>query len=218
MNKQNIIFSAIGRILFQPSVEFSATFPLMTQLLQKALIIDFTINENQRFREYIWTRDDNTTCGWLCQLEHCVPQGRNLIPEHILFSKIVGGIQKIWFENKAIRTNTFIDNNNFTFSLSDSTIGIGDWEKKYISDCNDNNIKPLNIDDFVTFGLESNGNTIFYHKDTKEVFLFAHDGYSVFDIAEVDNQPNYTIHKFLDISTFVDYVEMLATQWLKIVK
>lgn len=218
MNKQRIAFSGIGTTHFQPSEEFSSKFPNMTQLLKKALVINFIINENQRFREYIWTKNDGSTCGWLCQLEHCIPQGRNIISEHILFSKNVGGILKYWSENKRLLPDSLIDNNVFTFSLTDTFIGIGSWEEKYISDCNNNAIKPLNINNFVTFALEANGNTTFYHKDTTEVFLFAHDGYSVFDIIEAEHQPNYTIHKFVNIKTFSDYVEVLATQWLKIVE
>lgn len=218
MNKQqNIDFTGIGGGHFDPTSEFIDTFPKMTELLQKPLVVDFAINRHQRFRQYIWSRNNSKSIGWLCRLEHCVPQGRNIIGEHILFSKNVGGIIKYWIDDKGITSNTFIDNNHFTFSLPDTHSGIGGWEDNYLSDCSDIGVEPLDVKDFVTFALEANGNTTFYHKDTKEVFFFAHDGYSPIDITLLSGQPDYSIHKFDNVTTFVDYAEALASQWLNII-
>jgi hypothetical protein len=215
--QQNIEFTGFGGGHFSPTNEFKHTFPKMTELLGKALVVDFAINRHQRFRQYIWAQENSKSIGWLCRLEHCVPQGRNIIPEHILLSNTVGGIVEYWIDDKSINVDTFIDNNHFTFSLPDTHSGIGGWEEHYISDCANAGFTPLETKDFVTFALEANGNTTFYHKDTKEVFFFAHDGYSPIDIALLEGQPDYTIHKFDSVTTFVDYAEALATQWLSII-
>lgn len=218
-NKNDIVFSTIGGGKFSPSPEFIELFPEMNRLLQSSVVIDFTIDNNQKFRQYIWIKSDKSTVGWLCRLEHCIPQGRNIIDEHALLSCQVGGIIDYWV-NKSyeIDTDTFIDNNNFTFSLVNSGTGIGGWEKLYLSACENEELVPLDTSDFVTFALEANGNTTFYNKNTKEVFYYAHDGYFPIDIFSINGQPEYTIHKFDGIETFTDYVETLAVQWQKIIK
>lgn len=218
MKQHDIIFSSISDRKVTFSKEFSSLFPELSNLISKASVVDFTINSNRRFRQYIWTKKDGSTNGWLCNLEHCTPQGRNIIEEHELLSKSVGSIIECWTSDEDAKVETFIDNNNFTFSLVDTTKGIAGWEDNYLELCEEESISPLDINDFVTFALEANGNITFYNYKTKEVFYYAHDGYYAFDISLVDKQPEYSIHTIDGVSTFVDYVEQLAKQWLAIVR
>lgn len=218
MNKQpyvNFTNIADGKGTFEK--EFQATFPKLNNLLLKASWIDFTINNNQLFRQYIWVDKDGNTSGWLCHMEHCVPRGRNIIDEHALLSKNVGTIVQYWMGGHRT-VETFLNANEYTFSMKDAAIGIGGWEKKYIEACKSEGVDPINTKQFVTFALETNGNTTFYDSETKEVFFFAHDGYSPIDISILKGQPEYTIHKFDNVNTFTDYAEQLACQWEKVVK
>lgn len=196
--------------------EFQTMFPTLNKLLLKASWIDFTINGNQLYRQYIWTDKQGNTSGWLCHMEHCVPRGRNIIQEHAVLSKNVGTIVQYWMGgHRAI--DTFLKANEHTFTLKDAVIGMGGWEENYLAACKSEGIEPLDVNEFVTFALEANGNTTFYNSNTKEVFFFAHDGYSPIDLSIVKGQPEYTIHKFDLVNTFTDYAEQLAHQWEKVI-
>lgn len=209
--KQNLNFTNMGGGTVELSSEFQSTFPTLSALLAKAKVVDFTVNTTQVFRQYIWFHADGTSSGWLCQMEHCVPVGRNLIQEHILLAKNMGSILHYWGKDK--ETETFVDANEFTFMMKDSYPGIGSWNEIYKNRCQDDNVEPLDLTKFVGFALEANGNVTLYNHETKEVFLYAHDGYSSLDIKLVQGQPEYTIHQFVGTTSFVDYVEQLAKQW-----
>lgn len=219
MEKRNqVVFNNIcdGHVVL--SDEFVALFPKMTQLLNKASKVEFTLNGNKRFRQYIWTNADGHTTGWLCRLEHCTPVGRNLIDEHILLSNTMGGIVDYWLADRSEDTKTFIDANIFTFSLTDSRVGVGGWENKYAEACKLHNVEPQDINDFVTFALESNGNTTFYNHKSKEVFVYLHDDYSPFETTPVDDCRDCALFTYDGVTDFVSFVEQLAQQWLDIVK
>lgn len=215
-NNKNVVFDTIHGAQVKFPLEFKEQFPLMTELLEMAKVVEFTIGGNQRFRQYIWVHNDGTTSGWLCCLEHCVPQGRNIIPEHILLSKNVGGIIDYWSNSKS--KETFIDANTFTFSLVNTFKGIGGFEDDYIRKCEVEEINPLDIDDFVTFALEKNGCVTAYNYKTKEVFMYLMDGYTSFAFSVAEGHPEYTLHQLHSAKNFVEYVEELASQWLHIVK
>ena len=215
--RNQVIFDKMCSGKIELPKEFVSLYPTMSQLLQQATIIDSILNGNQRFRQYIWLKGESCF-GWLCQLEHCTPQGRNIIPEHILLAHQLGGIIQYWSNDKhETSTDTLIDANKFTFPLTLSFKGMGGVEDHYLKTCENNNTTPLDSNDFVTFALEANGNTTFYQKDTKEVFYYSFDGYSPIGVNLVEGQPEYTIHKLAEVNTFIDYVETLAKQWLTII-
>lgn len=216
MKNNQIIFNHIEDAHVQISKEFAALYPYMTQLLDKASKIEFTLNGNQRFRQYIWTNANGHTSGWLCKLEHCTPQGRNLTDEHILLAWTMGGIIDYWLADESKDAQSFIQANDFTFSLTDSHVGIGGWEDNYIRQCKTKGIEPLDTSNFVTFALEANGNTTFYDYNTKEVFIYLHDDYSPFATTPANEYQGVTVYRYNDARYFNSYVEQLAMQWLRI--
>lgn len=218
MKNNQVIFNEIHDGKMELPSDFASLFPRMTSLLDKAYKVEFTLNSNQRFRQYIWTNGKGGATGWLCKLEHCVPQGRNIIAEHILLSKCVGGIVEYWLDDRTEDADSFIDANEFTFSLVDSTVGIGGWEDNYVNECKEQGVEPLDTSEFLTFALEANGNTTFYSHITKEVFVYLHDDYSPFEITPHKGHPLCTIYQYDKAQTFVEYVETLADQWLQVIQ
>lgn len=216
MNNKQIIFNSIGDGHVDLSTEFVALFPKLTQLLEEASKVEFTLNGNQRFRQYIWTNPEGKTSGWLCKLEHCIPQGRHLIEEHILLAKTMGGIINCWLSDDIKDFVSLIDANKYTFSLTDSHVGIGGWEDDYRNEVHKD--QPLDVSKFVTFSLEVNGNTTCYNSETKEVFAYLHDDYSPFKNTPLDEQSLCALYRYDDAKTFIDYVELLADQWLTALK
>lgn len=215
VNNKTITFDNIRNGEADFSKEFVTLFPKLAQLLKRAITIELTLNGNQRFRQYIWTNQKGETSGWLCKLEHCVPQGRHLIDEHILLAKTIGGIIEYWLTDQPRDPNSFIDSNIFTFSLTNSHIGIGEWEHNHASDCKTNDGDTLDPNRFVTFALEANGNSTFYDYETKEVFIYLHDDYSPFATIPI---PGHSIYRYNAVTTFTDYVEALAQQWSEALK
>jgi len=101
----------------------------------------------------------------------------------------IGGIEES-YEEQECETEKLTDNQNFLFIKSECESGFDkDWKDYYSDICEEDNLKPLNTDNLLSFAVEANGNTTYYDLKTKKVLLFATD------------------HCF-------DYVEKLAKQWL----
>jgi len=217
MRKQrDISLGKMNGVLFKPSQEFESTFPALASLLRKATVIDFVAENNQSFRQYIWTHKTGCTTGWLCRMEHQRPQDVTYISEHLLLAKQVGGIIHYWcgHENDVL---TVIDNNNFTFTLKDCTTGLGGHEDYYYELCEEE-AAPLDISKFTVFALEANGDITLYNTETKQVYVFLPGDYSPFEFTPVEGQPLGTFYKYDRAETFVEFVELLAKQWLEIIK
>jgi hypothetical protein len=204
---QNIHFDNIESGKLALSAEFISTFPTLAALLKTATVLDFTINNNQRFRQYSWALASQQSCGWLCQLEHVTPQDKAFIAEHILLVKNIGGIVNSWGNF----SETLLTAKNFLFGLQVSFNGI-DTEDNYLAACEADDLTPIDLTQVITFAMDANGDCTFYDKNTKKIFLHAQSGYSDFDITLLDNQPEYSIYRYVQIHTFVDYVETLASQ------
>ena len=189
------------------SNKFQDTFPILTNLIQESRKLNLKIN-NQEYRLYSWTNKDNISIGWLNKIESDSTNDFELIEEHELLLKEIGGIQESYSQPEPSLTN----NQNFLFIKSECSKGIGGWDDYYEEMCKEENKQQIDYKDFICFVQEANGDVTLYDKNTKEVFLFAHD--HCFDNVEfLENQPEYTFHKINGIKTFVDYVESLATEW-----
>jgi hypothetical protein len=189
------------------SDKFQETFPILTNLIQKSRKLKLTIN-NQVYRLFYWTNKDNISIGWLNKIESDKTNEIQLIEEHELLLKEIGGIQESYNQPEPSLTN----NQNFLFIKSEGSKGIGAWDDYYEELCKEENKPQIDYKDFICFVQEANGDLTLYDKTTKEVLLFAHD--HCFDNVEfLENQPEYTFHKINEIETFVDYVENLATEW-----
>jgi hypothetical protein len=187
--------------------DFQATFPILTKLIQKSSVLNLTIN-NQSYKLFSWTNKDNNSCGWLNKIEADINNDIELLDEHNLLLKEIGGIQESYNQPEPSLCN----NQNFLFIKSECTKGIGGWDDYYEMVCEEENKPQIDFKEFVCFVQEANGDVTLYDKNSKEVMLFAHD-HSYDNVEFLENQPEYTFHKINGIATFVDYVEKLATEW-----
>jgi len=194
------------------SETFQKTFPILSSLIINARILNLKIN-NQSYKLFSWTNNENLSCGWLNKIEENFEPTLNLIEEHKLLLKEIGGIQESYNEPEPSLTN----NQNFLFIESECTTGIGDWDDYYEELCNEEDKPKIDFKEFICFVQEANGDVTLYNPKNKEVMLFAHD--HCFDNVEfLENQPEYTFHKIHNIENFVDYVENLATEWKNEIK
>jgi hypothetical protein len=199
---------------FTCSETFIETFPKLHKLLSFATVADVTLTRKQeqtQYRRYSW----NNSTSWLCKIETDKTSVK-ILPEHQLLLDNMGGIQ----ESNRVDSETEIltDNQNFLFIGSECFAGLdADWDEFYKEACEDEGVKPIDTKNFVCFVTEANGNETYYDLQTKKVYLFATD-HCFENVKELNNQPEYTFYTINKVKTFVDYVEVLAKQWLNIAK
>jgi len=194
------------------SEKFQNTFPVLSDLIGKARVLNLKINDTF-YKLFSWTNKDGLSCGWLNKMEENPNTNLNLIDEHRLLLNEIGGIQESYNQPEPSLSN----NQEFMFIESECTLGINDWDDYYEEECNNHNCSPIDFKDFICFVVEANGDATLYNPETKEVFLFAHDHY--FENVEfVENQPEYTFHKINGVTNFADYVETLAAEWKNEIK
>lgn len=189
------------------SEEFLNTFPKLSRLLKKARILNLTINSIP-YKLYSWTNSKGIRCGWINKFEPESKSNLKIIKEHKLLLNEIGGIWESYNQPEPSLTN----NQEFLFIESECLSGIGGWDEYYQLVCKQENLKEIDYSDFVGFVREANGDVTVYNPSNKEVLLFAHD-HCFENVKFLDNQPDYTFHKINNVTTFVDYVEELASEW-----
>jgi len=193
------------------SVEFQKTFPILTLLIQTARATLVVIDQ-QEYTLFAWDRNDGAVCGWLNRIDDRESYFCDLISEHELLIRNIGGIRETFNSPE----DSFSNNQNFMFLGAESSYGIGTWEEYYEDSCTYENCKPIDHLHFIAFAEEANGALTMYDPATAKVMLFSHD--HCFDnVSSMDGQPIYTFHTFEGVESFVDYVEELAKQWRNLV-
>lgn len=190
------------------STVFAATFPIINNLINKARVLDVTINQ-ETYKLFAWTTKDGYSCGWLCQFESPGVNDLQLLPEHQLLLDNIGGIRESFNQPE----DSFTNNQNFLFIKSECGLGIGGWMKDYyLPACEEENFVPMATDHLVSFVNEANDALTLYDPQTKQVYLFSHD-HSFDNVTVVEGQPDYTFHYINDANNFIEYAEALAVQW-----
>jgi len=198
---------------------FPETYPLLFKLFSKARIVEIILTRTKKKKEVVynyrlfsWDTKNGNTAGWLCKIESD-KSIIEILPEHQLLIDNIGGIQESY--EQCSESEKLTDNQNFLFIKSEceSESEDKDWEDYYLDICKEENLNPLDTDNFLAFAVEANGNTTYYDLKTKKVFLFA-PNHCFDNITEIKNQPEYTFYTINEVSDFVEYVEKLARQWL----
>lgn len=193
-------------------VEFNDTFPKLSRLIKKARVTSVDIDSDS-YILFAWDNIEDQICGWLNKIEEPESYKCQIIEEHELLLRYIGGIKETFNEPE----ESFTNNQMFLFLGSECMRGIGDWDDYYSMMCEDYNLEEIDYSNYISFINEANGALTMYEPSSKHVLLFSHD--HCFDNVEpLENQPEYTFHKFKGLTTFTDYVEELANQWLKWVK
>jgi hypothetical protein len=196
---------------------FKSTFPTLYQLVSQANVISVNITRKKQVFNYVlltWTDKNKLKASWLLNLNH-EKSKINIINEHQLLVENIGGIEESYFQQETDEEILSL-NQNFLFIKSNCTIGLGGWDEYYSEMCNDENKQEIDFKEFICFVEEANGNLTLYDPKSKDVLLFASD--HCFDNVELlENQPELTFYKINGITNFIDYVETLAKQWIKII-
>ncbi|MBL0740895.1 hypothetical protein [Chryseolinea lacunae] len=193
---------------------FIATFPSLHTLISQASVLDVTLTRKKRtisYKLFTWTNAANLKRGWLCEFE-TNDSPIEILSEHQLLLDNIGGIVAT-YDQIPTAAEMLTDNQNFLFTKSQCSRGLNDWAILYSQSCGFEGIEKIQTDDLICFVCEANGNETLYDLNTKQVLLFAPD-HSFRNVEVLEGQPEYTFYKMTGITTFVDYVETLADQWL----
>ena len=90
--------------------EFKATFPKLNGLIQKARVTNIDI-DSQAYTLFAWDNIDNRICGWLNKIEKADSYKCEMIEEHELLLRNIGGIKESFNQPE----NSFTNNQNFLF-------------------------------------------------------------------------------------------------------
>ena len=194
------------------SEEFKDTFPKLTELILKSRQTYLKI-DHINYTLFAWETIDGQICGWLNKYETKEEYKCELIQEHEILLRNIGGIR----ESFNAPENSFTNNQNFMFIGSECSKGIGDWADYYSMTCEEEGKNKIDHTNLVAFVQEANGAIALYDPLTKEVFLFSQD-HSFENIEFMKNQPEFTFHTFKNVTTFENYVETLAQEWEKRIK
>ena len=194
------------------SEEFKDTFPKLAELIRKSRQTYLKI-DNINYILFAWDTLDGQICGWLNQQETEEEYKCELIEEHELLIRNIGGIRESFNQPE----DSFSNNQNFMFIGSECSRGIGDWDDYYSMTCKEEGKNEIDYSNLLAFVYEANGTLTLYNPSTKKVLLFSHD-HSFENVEFMENQPEYTFHTFKSVVTFEDYVEALAREWIEIIK
>jgi hypothetical protein len=73
---------------------------------------------------------------------------------------------------------------------------------------------PIALMDYYSIAYEANGNQTFCHRRNGNVVLFAQD-HSFDFVTPLAGCPDYTLYELNGVRSFLDWVEVVAKQWLK---
>jgi hypothetical protein len=131
-----------------------------------------------------------------------------LIPEHKLLLKNIGGIKESYNQPDG----SFTNNQNFIFLKSGCEMALGYANDHYENMLKEENGTAMPIDNLVTFSMEANGFPTVYDLNTGQVYFFSHDCGLEYAIP-MEGQPGSTFYYLKGVSDFKSFVETLANQW-----
>ncbi|MEM9338923.1 MAG: hypothetical protein AAGA66_09360, partial [Bacteroidota bacterium] len=90
---------------------------------------------------------DGQICGWLNQQETKEEFKYELIQEHELLIRNIGGIRESFNQPE----DSFSNNQNFMFIGSECSRGIGDWDDYYSMTCEEEGKNQINFSNLLAF-------------------------------------------------------------------
>jgi hypothetical protein len=202
---------APAKAVFAPTKDFQERFPRMTALISASRISQLDI-EGVQYLLYTWAVSETARCGWLCEMPSLVAN-EAFHSDHQLLLRSFGGVRECFNEPP----NTWLQNLNWSVCASKcGFLGfkeIADLREFISPEKEGTNCSLVSeLDQYVRFALEANGNFTAYRRADSTVVMFAPD-HSFKHIIPVDGCPEYSFYRIPGAPTFVDWIEEVAGQW-----
>ncbi len=201
---------------FDPSKGFESRFPTLTRLLSLGRVSVVEVDE-RRFHLHTWPKLDGRRCGWLCE-QPGLTSDVSLHADHRILLESFGGVREP-FNGPS---GTWTLNLNWWACASELrllTPRESDIYRQYLKDTLESPECSFlgELEQYVRFALEANGNFLAYHAKTGEVVMFASD-HNCSHVIPVAGCPEHSFYRVQNASTFRDWIELVAAQWLSNVK
>jgi hypothetical protein len=185
----------------------SSHFPTLARLLAAAHLSSVAIDEDD-YVLFSWEVRDGVL-AWLSRPPEASPPA-TLFPAHRVLLETFGGIAERGgeFEGQWL-LNT---NDSLTFREASHDAGfIQDYAWAFESVPGG---IPIDLASYYSISREANGNDTLCHRVTGELLLFAPD-HSFRHLVPLAGCPEYTLYRINGAPYFVDWVEVVARQWLE---
>ncbi len=182
-------------------------FPTLAELLEMASLTEVSIN-GSRFELLAWDSHDGDRLGWLCQPPSANAL-RDLHEDHRTLLVSFGGVVERFNEP----SGTWLMNLNDALTEREAS-----HDASFIRDYiwafeNVGLTLPIEPTAYYSIAREANGNTTFCHRASGEVLMFATD-HCFKHLTKLEGCPAFTLYRVNGASTFRDWVNAVASQWL----
>jgi hypothetical protein len=180
-----------------------SAFPKLAELIRSATLTGVAINGLQH-ELLAWDAPCDNRIGWLCISPMDVVLNPVCSPHRHLLNSFGGVIERFNEpETRLLNHNAVLTNHEASFDAS----FINDYSWAF-----DGNV-PIDLTAYYTVAREANGNTTICHRDDCSILLFAPD-HAFKDVTTLDGCPDFTLYNIHNASTFTEWVELIAHQWL----
>lgn len=189
------------------SSEVQSRFPNLARLLECAEVTPVSIDD-AAYHLLAWDGREGYRIGWLC-----FPPSSNgmndIHDDHQELLKCFGGVVERFNEPG----ETWLLNHNDALTQREAKHD-GSILDQYMWAFEDEGLSlPISLTEYYSIAREANGNMTFCHRTSGQVILFAPD--HAFDhVTELDGCPKYTLYTINGVTSFRDWVEAVASQWL----
>lgn len=193
-------------------------FPPLQKLLTSASITKVSVNR-ARYLLVAWDGASGDRTGWLC-LPGTVNPRRNLFKDHRTLLRSFGGIverfnepSRRFTEPKGKAKANWLLNLNDALTQREAARDAG-FIDDYMWAFEDAGLTlPIEPAEYYSIACEANGNTTLCHRTSGKVLMFAPD-HDFDHLKELAGCPRCTLYTINGASTFRDWVNVVALQWL----
>lgn len=185
----------------------AALFPVLSQLLATAHTSAVVIDGEDHVL-FSWQRADHVR-SWLSPAP-TTSAPATLFPAHRLLLGVFGGI----IERGGEFAGQWLLNTIHSLTLQEAS-----HDARFLDDyaCAFESVPggiPIDTSAYYSISREANGNTTLCHRLTGELLLFAPD-HSFAHLVPLEGCPEYTLYRINGAPSLVDWVEVVARQWLE---
>ncbi|MDB5311139.1 MAG: hypothetical protein JWO38_5341 [Gemmataceae bacterium] len=192
---------------FKPTLLFQKTFPQLTGLLCRARLLEVRLDEQPYFL-FSWGQPPDQVRAWLSPPPSAEPPA-SAAPEHGVLLGSFGGIVERYNEpagncllnhNEALTAGEVVKDASFMVAYG--------WA---FEECGG---IPIETASYYPAAWEANGNCVLCERATGRLLFFAPD-HADKNLIPFESCPMYTLHVHRQVTTFREWVEHIAGQWLK---
>jgi hypothetical protein len=192
---------------WRASTALAARFPKLARLLASAHT-SWIRADGSEYTLFSWEGMDGVS-SWLARAPEGTVDSR-VFPEHRALLGEFGGI----VERTGDPEGSWLLNTSESLTLDEAQHDAGFLRECATFEELPGGI-PIDMEAYYSISREANGNDTLCHRTAGDVLLFAPD--HAFDhVVPLEGCPDYTLYRIRGARTFVEWVEVVAQQWMRV--